>query len=152
MEIKALIQRAYTDKNQSLKQTVVNFENLLSELRKRNLPDHIVESINHNITELNSFSGPDKDLIKEVRIRQSGILKHLETDLKLVAKNHYRKIWLPIGMTAIGIPAGTLIGAVQGNMALLAIGLPIGVLIGIVVGTSLDKNAYIKGKQLEVEF
>ena len=78
-------------------------------------------------------------------------MKQLEKELKWVTKNHYRTMWMMLGMTTFGLPLGVAFGAALGNMAFLGIGLPIGMAIGIGVGISMDQKAANEGRQLELE-
>lgn len=135
-----------------LNQLYNQFEVLLSELRKRALPDTIVETINKEVEEINtSNSLTTNDLRKVIKKKQTAILRLIEKDLKLVPKNYYRTLWLALGMTVFGIPIGILAGTLLGNFGLFAIGLPVGVAIGVTVGTTLDKNAVKENRQLNVE-
>ncbi|WP_026897471.1 hypothetical protein [Daejeonella oryzae] len=151
MNIKELNSTSEIDKNIKLKGVYLQFEKLLSEMRKRDLPDSLVLSVNHDIDELNSISGSEAELRKTLKRKQTTIIKSLEKDLKLVPKNYYRNIWLAVGMAAIGIPLGVAFGASVGNMAFLGIGLPIGLAIGIAIGTGMDKKAFEEGRQLDLE-
>ncbi|WP_127845663.1 hypothetical protein [Psychroflexus aestuariivivens] len=127
------------------------FDKLLIELRKKELNTDVVNSINNGIEEINAFSGSEKKLRKKIKTEQSRILKLIEKEHKLVTKNHYRNMWLAIGMAAFGIPLGVAFGASLGNMAFISIGLPIGLAVGIAVGTELDKKAFEKDKQIDLE-
>ena len=89
--------------------------------------------------------------MKEIKKSQTGILKLVEKELKLVPKAHYRNIWLAVGMSAFGISIGVAFGLVFGNMAFLGLGLPLGMAIGVGVGTGMDKKAFEEGRQLDVE-
>jgi hypothetical protein len=68
-----------------------------------------------------------------------------------VPKNHYRNVWLALGIAAFGVPLGVVFGASLGNMGYLAIGIPFGLSIGLAIGTGLDKKAADEGRQLDVE-
>jgi len=127
------------------------FQKLLEELRKRTLPAEVIEFINRQINEINSFTGTEKDLSAQVKKSQTEILKLIEKDMKLVPKNHYRTMWLALGMASFGLPLGVVFGLSLGNMAFLAIGLPFGMGIGVAVGTALDKKAAAEGNQLDLE-
>ena len=151
MTINELIQKPENDSNIKLKEGYLQFEKLLIELRKRDLPDSFVVSINKDIEELNSTSSSGDPLRKIVKDKQSRIIKVLEKDLKLVPQNYYRNIWLAVGMTAFGLPLGVAIGLSLKNMAFIGIGLPIGLPIGILVGTRMDKKAFKEGRQLDLE-
>jgi hypothetical protein len=128
-----------------------SFEKLVAELEKKEIPVEINNFINHEIEATNSFSGSAIEQSKRIKKAQSVIIKRLEKDLKLVPKNYYRSIWLPLGMSAFGVPIGLGIGLSLGNLAFLGIGLPIGMGIGVAVGTAMDKKAMNTGKQLDFE-
>jgi len=120
-------------------------------LRKQDLTDELIISINKGIDQVNTVSDSEKELKKQIKKNQSTILKTIEKELKLVTKNHYRNTWLPVGMAAFGIPLGVAIGTSTGNMAYLGIGFPFGLAIGIAIGTSMDKKAFEEGRQLDLE-
>ncbi|NEN22377.1 hypothetical protein G3O08_02530 [Cryomorpha ignava] len=124
---------------------------LLSELNKKEIPNQVIESINGEIEELNETTISGKDFMKLVKDKQTKILKLVEQDLKYVPKNHFRNIWLALGMAAFGVPLGVAFGLSIGNMAMLAIGIPIGMVVGLAVGTGMDKKAAEEGRQLDIE-
>lgn len=135
-----------------LNQLYNQFDLLLTELRKKQLPDAIVATINKEVEEINtSDSLTTNDLRKVIKKKQTAILKILEKELKLVPKNYYRTLWLALGMSAFGIPLGVAAGTLLGNPGLFALGLPVGVAIGITVGTAMDKTAVKENRQLNVE-
>jgi len=125
------------------------FNTLIDELNKQELSDTIIVSINNEVDLINSTS--EKTRRKQLRKSQSAIVKLLEKELKLVTKNHYRNLWLAIGMAAFGIPLGVAFGVSLGNMAFLSLGLPLGMVIGMAVGAGLDKKALENGNQLDIE-
>ncbi|MFE3871745.1 hypothetical protein ACFX5F_10990 [Flavobacterium sp. ZS1P70] len=92
-------------------------------MEKKEIPVEIINFINLEIEAINSFSGSAVELSKRIKKAQSGIIKKIEKDLKLVPKNYYRSIWLALGMSAFGIPIGLGIGLSLGNLAFLGIGL-----------------------------
>lgn len=151
MDYIKIVKRPNIENDKKLFGNYQNFENLLSELEQKEIPIEIKNFINHEIEEINSFSGSAIELLKRIKKAQSSILKRLEKDLKLVPKNYYRSIWLALGMSAFGIPIGLGIGLSLGNIAFLGIGLPIGMGIGIAIGTAMDKKAMDTGKQLDFE-
>lgn len=150
MRITELNQKPDIEKNVKLKETYAQFEKLLVELRKRDLPDGLVESVNKDIEALNSASVSGDDLRKKINKTQTRMIRLLEKKAKLVPKNYYRNIWMALG-TAFGVPIGSGLGASLGNMAYLGIGLPIGFAIGMAVGYGMDKKAYKEGRQLDIE-
>lgn len=135
-----------------LNQLYSQFDTLLSELRKKEVPDSIIQTINNEVEEINtSDSLTTNDLRKVIKKKQTAILRLIEKDLKLVPKNYYRTLWLALGMTIFGIPLGVLAGVLLGQPGLFAIGLPIGVAIGVTVGTLMDKTAAKENRQLNLE-
>jgi hypothetical protein len=151
MEIKELKKRPSIEQNKKLISAYAQFDKLLTELKKKELTEEIVKSINNGIDQINSVSESEKQLRKQIRKTQSSILKLIEKELKIVTKNHYRNTWLAVGMAAFGLPLGVAFGASVGNMGLLAIGLPIGMVIGMAVGSGMDKKAFESGRQLDLE-
>lgn len=151
MKINELNQTSGIDNNVKLVETHLQFEKLLVELRKRELPVGLVVSINRDIEDLNSISGSGNELRKVIRKKQTRIIKLLEKELKLVPKNYYRNLWLVVGMAGFGIPIGVAFGASQGNMANYGVGFPIGLAIGIAVGSGMDKKAFKEGRQIDLE-
>ncbi len=124
---------------------------LLNELRNREIPVKIIESINSDLEEINATLLVGKMLLRLLKKKQLKILKLLEKELKIVPKNYYRNLWLVLGMSAFGVPFGVAFGTSTGNMGLIGIGFPIGMGIGIALGAGLDKKAFNEGRQLNVE-
>ncbi len=124
---------------------------VLAELRKVYFPDGTVSAINDGIHRINESNLTGSSLYKFVKKEQTIILKKIEKDHKLVSKNHYRTLWMLLGISAFGLPLGVLFGYLIRNMGMLGIGLPIGMGIGILVGTVLDNKAEKEGRQLDVQ-
>lgn len=152
MEIFELKEKGSISDNIKLNRIYRQFQEILKELRKRELPEKIVELINPKIEDLNSTSYTDKELIKLFKKKQKIILELLEKESKIVPKNHYRNLWMAVGMSAFGLPIGVVLGlTVLDNVALLGIGVPIGMAIGIALGSGMDKKALKEGRQLDLE-
>jgi len=147
MELKNVKQRPNLKEDKKYTQ----FKHLIDELGTKELPIEIIDKVNIHIDLVNSIPDSDSEFGKKIKKIQTNILKLLEKELKIVTKNHYRNIWLAVGMSAFGVPLGVVFGLVMDNMALLAIGLPIGMVLGLAYGTSLDKKAQENGNQLDVE-
>lgn len=124
---------------------------ILIELNKKEMPAHVINSLNSDIEELNTAALSEKEMMKLAKDKQAKILKLVEQEMKYVPKNHFRNIWLALGIAAFGLPLGLAFGLSIGNMAMLGVGLPIGLVMGLVVGTKLDKKAEEEGRQLDVE-
>ena len=151
MNIIELRDRQDISSDKKLSSIYSQFGELLREIEKKELSQHIIEFINQDVQVINSSSLTGNELRKLVKHRQTKILIQLEKEHKIVPKNYYRNVWLPLGMSAFGLPIGVAIGASSGNMGLLAIGLPIGMAVGTAVGSSMDKKAAYKGRQLNIE-
>lgn len=151
MEIKELLPRPNIQHNKKLVNIFGQFNQLLSELRKKELSAETIAFINTRIDEINAIHDAEKTLRKKLKATQASILKSLEKQYKIVTINHYRNTWLAIGMAVFGIPMGVAFGTALGNMAFLGIGIPIGMVIGMAVGTGMDKKALEEGRQLNLE-
>lgn len=150
MQLKELDKKSNLELNVKLNRRYLQLEQLINELKRNELPQEIISSINNDIEQINAISDSEKGLKKQLKTAQTGILKLIEKELKLVTKNHYRNTWLAVGIS-IGVGIGAAIGSGTGNMSLLGIGIPIGMAIAIAIGTSMDKKASDSGKQLNIE-
>ncbi len=151
MEFKELNNRQEILTDEKLFKSYNQFVKLLNELKKRELSEDLIKSVNLSVDKINSSTLTSKQLIKFIKKEQSSILKQIEKEHKIVPKNYYRNLWLPLGMSAFGLPIGVVLGLSVGNIGLLAIGLPIGMAIGLAFGSSLDKKALNEGRQLYIE-
>lgn len=151
MNIIELNKKPNISENSKSYKPFTQFGALLDELRKRELPENIISTINSSIEKINAIDGEDKDLNKIIKQQQTVITKQLEKELKIVPKNYYRTIWMLLGFTAFGLPLGVAFGLSVGNIGLIGIGLPIGMVIGALAGMSMDKKALAEGRQLAIE-
>ncbi len=133
-----------------LNKRALKFQQLLKALGDKEISESVLHSINAEIDKANQAES-ESALAKQLQKSFSNVLKIAEKDLNLVAKDHYRNMWLAIGMTVFGIPFGLIFGAALGNYGFIGIGLPIGFSIGIAIGTKKDKEAFEQGRQLNVE-
>lgn len=151
MEIVKLTKHQDISGNDRLSKQFHDLERLLAALQLRELPASVIQAVNEAISSVNSFSGSEKELSKQIAKAQNGILRLIGKELKVVPKNYYRNLWMALGMSAFGLPIGLVFGLMIGNIAFLGIGLPIGLVIGLALGTALDKKAFESGKQLDLE-
>ncbi len=149
MPLTPLSFRPSFEENPKLAKASHNLSSLLVAIGQKTIKPGHEQKINEIIAGANAFSGPDPELVKQLRSAQTGILKLLEKDLQLVPKAHFQGQWIGVGMAAIGIPFGVAFGTALGNMAFLGIGLPIGLGIGIAIGASKDQQALAEGRQLD---
>ncbi len=140
-----------TDKgNKKLLDKLIDFNELVNELNKREIPTLLEKIINEEIHSLNSLMGSEKELTQQLRKVRNRIVILVEKELHLVPKNHHRNRWIALGMGAFGIPFGVAFGFALGNLAFIGIGIPIGLAIGIAVGSAKDKKVRQEGKQLDI--
>lgn len=141
-----------TDKtHKRVNRKIQEFEKLISELNKRELPEDVVIQLNTEIELLNAIDTESKKLKTHLRKSMQKIIKILEKSLNLVVKNHYQMRWMVLGLAVFGVPFGVIFGNATGNMGLLGIGIPIGMIVGMAIGAGLDKKALSEGRQLDVE-
>lgn len=129
----------------------VQFGNLLSELRKKDLSPDSIDTINERVTRINTSPVVGNDFKKLIKQEQTAILKQVEKAHQIAPKNYYRNLWMLLGFTAFGLPIGVSFGLSIGNIGMMAVGLPIGMAIGAAIGASLDKKALTEGRQLDIE-
>ena len=143
MTINNIIPRKNTEENKRLSKAYRQMQSLIDALNQKEIPEEIQESINADIVSINSFSGTDIELRKFIKKVRSKTLKLVEKELELVAINHYRDLWM-----AIGVALGVAFSASFDNNGM---GLIIGLAIGIAVGTNMDNKAAKNGKQMNLK-
>ena len=126
-------------------------EYILRDLDGRDLPDYVIKSINADIEDINATTKTDYALHNLLKKKQKEIVTLLEKEMKIVPINHYRNLWMVIGMSAFGIPIGAAFGISIGTLGMMGFGIPIGMVIGIALGSSMDKKALADGRQLSIE-
>lgn len=150
MDISRLNDRPEIASDSKLLHAYTQLGALLEELRLRDLPLGVLALINQEVEALNEvrFAGNGSGFAKLVKQAQGRILKVIERELKIVPKDHYRMLWMVLGMTTFGLPIGMAIGMALGNIAFLGVGLPMGFGIGMAVGVGMDNKAMREGRQL----
>ncbi len=150
IKIKSVPARKGIQEQKKLAKKYAKFNKLIDELGKRELAPEIVSSLNEKIESLNAISDTDKQLSSLLRKTQNSILKILEKELKIVPKNHYRNLWMAMGMVVFGIPIGIALSAGINNYGMVGAGIAIGIGIGLAVGSEMDRKAGEEGRQLDV--
>lgn len=145
MTFKLLDSKQYSN----FEKEVITLNNLLLALNKKDLPDTTISKIKEQLVTLQELPKTKKSSFRNCIQK---ILRTLEKDCKLVARNYYRQLWMVLGLSVFGVPLGTTFGLMNDNMALLGIGLPIGMAIGFSVGVGMDKNAEKKERVIDFEF
>lgn len=133
-----------------LEKKIDYFNRLIQQLKEREIPETTIEFINNQIKETNSQELDSKKLLYFMRRVQVKIFQHLEKELKLVRKGHYKTMWLALGMAIFGVPLGVAFGFAMNNLGLLGVGIPIGMAIGIALGAGMDAKALSSGNQLDL--
>ncbi|UMY64682.1 MULTISPECIES: hypothetical protein [unclassified Flavobacterium] len=151
MEITKLNTPEHPFSDAKLNKTYTQFGELLDELGQRELPETIISALNASVDKINASTLEGNQLCRFIKQQQTSLLRKIEKELKLVPRNHYRNMWMMLGMTTFGLPIGAAIGVSIGNIGLLGIGLPFGMGIGIVMGSAMDKKALKEGRQLGIE-
>jgi len=146
MNMEKLKELKNADSNPRLIKAYNKVHCLIEALSAKEIPSEVLNSINDAIKFLNSFSGTEKELTKAFNKKYKSILTLVKKELKLVPKNHYKTLWMVMGMSF-----GVAFSVILNDSGNLAIGIGLGTLLGIVVGTNLDKNAEEAGNQLEIE-
>lgn len=151
MNITPLNQRNSIFNNLKEKNNYDQLQQLLIAVAEKDIPDSVIEKINLVINFLNNVEEGNNRFQKMIKKAEADILKLLEKELKMVPVNHYKKLWMVLGMSAFGMPLGVAFGISVGNLGLLGLGFPIGMGIGVFFGISQDKKALAQGRQLAFE-
>lgn len=134
-----------------LKKRFHQFNHLIEEINKKNIPNESSSQISDWIKDLEKDPGSARLFAINIRRTQSKIIRMLQKEHKIVPKNQFRNTWMAIGMSAFGIPMGVAFGSALQNMAFLGIGIPIGMVIGMAIGAGMDKKAAEEGRQLDIQ-
>lgn len=151
MSIKNLSPQIELSNTPKLEATYNQFDTLLIELRKKEIPSQLIDRINTEVNEINSFTGSGANFGKFIKMKQSKIINLLAKEVKIVPKKYYQTLWMSTGMAAIGLPIGVAIGTATKNMGLLGLGLPIGLGLGVILGSRMDVKAAKENRQLNIE-
>lgn len=130
---------------------VAELNNLLKHLKERTLSKATEDYISLKLQELKRAAGTEKEKAKTLTAAKNDILEHLRKEHNLVPENYYTTHWMPVGMSAFGLPIGVVFFAVTDNSAFIALGLPLGLGLGSLYGATLDKKAEADGRVLKYE-
>lgn len=151
MKRKELHQLTNERTSKKLSRNYESFQNLIGDLRKRELDSEIINTINQEIEIINSFSESNKVLLKQLRKSKAKILEMIEKKLKLIPKYHYQNKW-----TALGMLAGVLFSTLFSQLGFsdtwnsLGMGISMGLLFGMLAGKNRDEKANREGFQLNI--
>lgn len=83
-----------------LKRRVLKFQELLKALSDHEISESVLQSINIEIETANQAQS-ESTLAQQLQKSHKNILKISEKELNLVAKDHYRNMWMALGMTIL---------------------------------------------------
>lgn len=138
-------------KDPILRSHLFSLDELLLDLRHRNLSQKVEHDVNMELERLSVFSDSPEELIKDIKDVRKNILTTLQHEANLLASDHYRRKWLPLGLLLFGLPIGLGLSAVADSLFYVPVGLPMGLAIGYGIGIRLDNKAQQEGRQLNVE-
>lgn len=137
--------------SEKLAEEVDRMQQLIDALNSKAIPEGIAATITQQLEPLSGLDIPDKQYAARLKKSRRSILRLVEKQLNLVPQKHHLKLWMALGMSALGIPFGVVFSIALKNFAFIGLGLPIGMGIGIAVGTKLDEKAKAEGRQLDLE-
>ena len=139
--------------NVKLNRVYVQFQKLLTELRKKELPHKIIEPVNQDIEDLNSTPLLGSELRKFVKQKHTKILKLLEKD-KIVPKGYYLNQMITVFSAIITLLGLSVTMSVGGKIGVLiaAMGIFICIPIAVVLSFLMEKKASKEGRQLDVKY
>ncbi len=151
MKLLPLKERKEIAEKKKLSGAYAQIQAIVDELRKRELPEELVQYINEEIERLNAVGNEKKPLKKAIKEAQDKIVSMTEKKMQIVPVHYYRNHWLMMGLAGIGVPVGIVLGLLFHDMTFIGFGLPIGLVVGIIQGYRQDKKAAEEGRQLPIE-
>lgn len=150
MKIIALNKKQHIYQGKNIVKHYSQFERLIIDLKEREIPAGIIQTINHEINLINSYTGKEKDFLRLVKNAQKDTLKLLEEELKLVPKLYYRNYWTVIGMVA-GLLFSLTLSLLGFDDTWNSFGLliPLGLVFGSFAGNNKDEETKKNGLQLK---
>jgi hypothetical protein len=124
------------------------YNKLLKQLQGRPLQPETEQFITHQIATIKTFNLQLKPSSRKIDQSKRQLLSYLQKNEGIYAKNHFMTLYMAVGMTAIGLPAGIIFSFIVDNTAFIGVGLPVGLSIGLAVGRQKDLQIKAKGKQI----
>jgi len=122
---------------------------ILKELTRKDLESYLILKIHLELRPLNSSVLSDSELKKLLKLKQTRILKLVEKEHKIIAKNHYRILLMVLGMSSFGFPIGLASRISMGNIGFMGLGLTIVMFLRLTIGSGLYKKAAKEGRKLD---
>ena len=124
---------------------VDHFNELIDALNDKEIDETTEDYIKKRISVIK-----DNFTYNTIKKEESKILDYINKQLGYVAENHYKSLWIALGMSAIGVPIGVAIGLALDQLGFMGIGIAFGLAIGVGIGSSKDQEAKKQGKQLPI--
>lgn len=125
-----------------------NYNKLLKQLQDKTLKPQTTQFITHQITTIESLNLQQKASSRKINQSKRQLLSYLQKNEGIYAKNHFMTLYMAVGMTAMGLPAGIIFSFLIDNFAFIGLGLPIGLSLGLALGQKKDLQIKAKGKQI----
>lgn len=151
MQYTEIKRKNWADENIKAQQAYDSYDRLLKAISEKEIPEKIQKIVEMEISEVNAFEEGQGSVFVFIKKSQVTLLSVLESELGIVAKNHYRNQWMALGLAAFGIPLGVVLGMLADNYGLMGLGMAIGLPVGMLIGKKKDDKAAADGKQLDFE-
>lgn len=129
---------------------VTQFEKLIQEIHRMELPPEVIVELNIELEKLELQLAFQKKFYKQIKTSKAVLLKILYHEVGVVPINHYRDLWIALGLSGIGIPLGIFLSFFMDNSSAIALGIALGCSMGIVIGANLDNQAEAEGRQMAI--
>ncbi len=120
------------------------FIHILTSLKKRNLSDAELQSVEATLDGLDLNSTPQNNR-KHYSLALRKFKKYLKDSFSLVSKSHYTSLGIGLGLS-FGVVFGIVVLSGFERSTGIAIGIGIGMLVGLVIGRRLDDKAAAEGR------
>lgn len=133
--------------NPKLQKNYKRFDFLINELHGHDLSRKSMTLINQCIDAINNTQ-EESTLLRLIRGSQNKIVRNLTKTHGIVPKGYYKKLWTILGISAVGLPAGVILGLILNSMDFVWVGWVISFIICFRVGKSKDREVSKFGRQL----
>lgn len=132
--------------NKSELKVYQEFIHILTSLKKRNLSDAELQSIEDALDGLDLTSTPKYNR-KHYSLALRNFKKYLKDSFSFVSKSHFTNLGIGFGMS-FGVVFGIVVLSGFERSTGIALGIAIGMLVGLVIGRRLDDKAAAEGRVL----
>ena len=129
---------------------VTQFEQLIQEIQRMELPPEVIVELNTELEKLELQLVFQKKFYEQIKTSKAVLLNILFKEVGVVPINHYRDLWIALGLSGIGLPLGIFLSFFMDNSSAIALGIALGCSMGIVIGSNLDNQAEAEGRQMAI--